>query len=52
MNSITSNITQSSQIEHWQELLPNQTQKESNFEDPFTQLTPEQLIDKLFDASI
>ena len=45
MNSITSNIAQQSPIKHWEELLPNQTQTQSNFVDPFAQLTPKQLED-------
>ncbi len=45
ISSIPSNISQSSHIEHWQDLLPSQNLKESNFNDPFAQLTPEQLED-------
>ena len=45
MNSITFNFSQQSTIQHWQDLLPNQTQAKSNFVDPFAQLTPEQLED-------
>ena len=45
MTNIPSNISQQSTIKHWEELLPNQTQAESNFIDPFAQLTPEQLED-------
>ena len=45
MNTITHNISRQSQIEHWEELLPNQNQAKSNFVDPFAQLTPEQLED-------
>ena len=32
-------------IEHWRDLLPIETQKESNIEDPFTKLTSEQMED-------
>ncbi len=45
MNNITSHLSPSFQIKHWQDLLPSQTQAESNFVDPFAQLTPEQLED-------
>jgi len=45
MNTITPNLSQQSQINHWQDLLPNQTQNQSNIEDPFAQLSPEQLED-------
>ena len=45
MNNIAFKISQQSTIKHWQDLLPNQTQAESNFVDPFAQLTPEQLED-------
>ena len=45
MNSITFNFSQQSTIQHWAKLLPNQTQAESDFVDPFAQLTPEQLED-------
>lgn len=43
MNTINSDISQPFQIEHWEDLLPSQT--ESNFEDPFAELNPEQLED-------
>lgn len=38
MNAINSDISQPFQIEHWEDLLPSQT--ESNFEDPFAELNP------------